>query len=466
MELAPWFELVRPLFEGKRVIVAVQTPAAADATVRQVLKFGATEVLVVAARSSGLGPNPTEAGAMVIEIGATDDGSSLGMIRACQQAIRSLPQWVVEAIDRFDPDPGDPDRAAVVLGDFLTETPTLAGRRFVFHRRPEWIALDDKTGVDALWDRVGIERAPSTVVVATGEAVADVFDRFDQGDGIVVAVDSSDGWTGGAEGTRWVPTVGRTADALRGWERPGRRVRVMPFLEGIPCSIHGVVFDDYVIALRPVEMIVLRTEDQGFFYAGCCSFFDPPDGDREAMRALARRVGAALRDTIGFRGAFTVDGVLSDAGFRPTELNPRNGAGLMTMERTYGQPLHLLIDLIASGHAALWRPADLEAELLAAYDARRGGGTWARTPRGSADVPTEGRVRFTDTGVEPVPEYEPADLVFVSNVSEKGTFLRAVLQQEWVRPGPPVAPLAASFWNWADTTWGLGLGRLTPARPC
>ena len=66
-----------------------------------------------------------------------------------------------------------PTATAVVFGTFLTESPTLVGRPLVAHRRPEWVALEDKTTVDALLDRAGVARAPS-VVVAVAEAAGDV----------------------------------------------------------------------------------------------------------------------------------------------------------------------------------------------------------------------------------------------------------------------------------------------------
>ena len=75
---------------------------------------------------------------------------------------------IVEAVEAFDP-----DRDAVVFGTFLTESPTLVGRPLVAHRRPEWVALEDKTTVDALLDRAGVVRAPS-VTVDVGDAAAAV----------------------------------------------------------------------------------------------------------------------------------------------------------------------------------------------------------------------------------------------------------------------------------------------------
>src|SRR5690606_4075064 len=100
------------------------------------------------------------------------------------------------------------------------------------------------------------------------------------------------------------------------------RVRVMPFLDGIPCSIHGIVFDDAVSVLRPCEMVALRRPGRSdLYYAGMGSTWDPPAAARADMRALCRRVGEHLRRTVGYRGVFTVDGVLTRDGFRPTELN-------------------------------------------------------------------------------------------------------------------------------------------------
>jgi hypothetical protein len=44
------------------------------------------------------------------------------------------------------------------------------------------------------------------------------------------------------------------------------RVRVMPFLEGIPCSIHGIVFAEHVAALQPLEMVTLRSESESGYF--------------------------------------------------------------------------------------------------------------------------------------------------------------------------------------------------------
>src|SRR5690606_41121857 len=107
------------------------------------------------------------------------------------------------------------------------------------------------------------------------------------------------------------------------------RIRVMPFLEGIPCSIHGRVLPTGTAVFRPLELMTLRRPEQArLVYAGANTFWDPPARAREQMRQVARVVAEGLARRVGFRGAFTVDGVLTEEGFLPTELNPRIGAGL------------------------------------------------------------------------------------------------------------------------------------------
>ena len=89
----------------------------------------------------------------------------------------------------------------------------------------------------------------------------------------------------------------------------------MPFLDGVPCSIHGFVLPDGTAALRPVEIAMLRDEaERRFVYGGLGTSWDPPAADREEMRDVVRRVGAHLQAAHGYRGAFGIDGVLTADG--------------------------------------------------------------------------------------------------------------------------------------------------------
>jgi hypothetical protein len=460
MDGSYWTAQLRPLFEGRRVILTNQVIAHATLTVRLVRSLGASEVFVLATGGTGMGEvvGPDEAVSLSLDVRSDD---MLGAIRASNAALRDLPEVALAALRRFDP-----ERNALVIGDFLTESPALDGRPFLAYRRAAWLALDDKTRIDGFWDRAGVVRCPSEVVDVTSSAsLLSAVRRLDRGHGTVWAADASHGWNGGAEGVRWVhdDDVDESRTILG---RVARFVRIMPFLEGVPCSIHGVVFPDHVIALRPAEMVVFRRSDGSFFYAGCATFWDPPDADREEMRAIARRVGEQLRTEVDYRGAFTVDGVMSVEGFRPTELNPRNGAALNMMVRDLAGelPFQILLDALVAGVPGDWRAVELEQMLLGHVDEHRAGGTW-RTLPGALD-PRDDHPLTISTGpdgaisVSEQQDGELADAHVSTGPSAIGGFVRAVFVSERTPKGPSVARRAQAFWAWADHELELGVGPL------
>ncbi len=231
----------------------------------------------------------------------------------------------------------------------------------------------------------------------------------------------------------------------------------MPFLEGVPCSIHGIVLPDGVAVLRPVEMVTLRRGHE-FSYAGCATYWDPEPTVREQMRTVARRAGDRLREEVDFRGTFTVDGVVTSDGFWPTELNPRFGAGIMTMARGARIPLVLVNDLIVAGHD-IGRSADeLEDDIVTHGDARRGGGTW----RGGFDIETE-------LGSEPV-EYRDGAWAWArtggpvdGRVTAGAGFVRCLYDQDSTPIGPSTGPRAVAFWDFAAAEFDIDTAGLTAA---
>ena len=177
-------------------------------------------------------------------------------------------------------------------------TTTVAGRPAYGARRPEWVALEDKTTNDALFARAGVACAPSEVVVATDRGALDAAAaRLDGGAGTVWSGDARDGFNGGGVLVRRVTGPDRATEVAALMAGRCDRVRVAPFLDGIPCSIHGIVTTDGIAVFRPMEMVVLRTADAGFRYAGVASYWDPPAGarERDAGRGPARRSAAARR---------------------------------------------------------------------------------------------------------------------------------------------------------------------------
>lgn len=346
----------------------------------------------------------------------------------------SPPPEVVEGLDRFAPD--------LVLASGIESFDAFAGRPLFGARKPEWVALEDKTVVDALWDDAGVARAPAEVV-AVAEAWA-AHQRLDVGEGTVWSGDVREGWHGGAELVRPVRSAAEAAEAARVLGAACDRVRVAPFLEGLPCSIHGFVTGTGTAALRPVEMVVLRTPT-GFRYAACATTWDPAPADREEMRDVARRLGEHLAERVGYRGGFTVDGVMTRDGFRPTELNPRIGAGLAYLRFALpGMPLLLLhFGLIAGAVDADHR--GVESLVLEAAD---------RVRMRMSHVFFEKHVA-TETVAE-------GDVTFMLGPGSLGGFLR-IFTSTTPPDGSPFAPVAAEALRRADERWGLGLGPLEPA---
>jgi hypothetical protein len=192
--------------------------------------------------------------------------------------------------------------------------------------------------------------------------------------------DTREGFNGGGDYVRWVrpdddpdddpdgdPDGDWSADqaeALAFFVTRCDAVRVMPFLDGVPCSIHGLVLPDGTAAFRPVEISILRdAEARTFRYGGLSTYWQPPATDYDAMRTAARRVGEHLRATYGYRGAFGIDGVLTADGFRPTELNARASAGFNQVTAIDRKLFSLLQDALVLGEDPGVRVPDVEALL-------------------------------------------------------------------------------------------------------
>jgi hypothetical protein len=460
IEDGPDYEaLLRPVFEGRRIILAGGPVAAWTATAATMRRLDAEAVLVVGTMGTGLGPLPPPGDATWVTADVSAPSVS-DAIHATNRLIADPPPVIRSAIEEFDP-----DATALAVGGFLNEAPELVGRPFLSYRRPEWLALEDKTEADAVWDRAQVPRAPSVVVPLERRALTNAASAHDAGHGTVWAADASSGWHGGAEGLRWVRVAADVDDALAAYAGRAHHVRVMPFVEGVPCSIHGIVFDDHVAVVRPVEQVTLRrAADSTFFYAGCATFYDPPPAVRTAMRDSAGRVGAMLREEVAFRGAFTIDGVVGADGFVPTELNPRSGAGLALIQKGIADlPLQLLLEALIGGHRLPYDPRTLEATLLAAADRDRGGGTWHLVRSLGAPVDALAVVGGAPGWRRAEAGEEPSGEVSRSEPSGRGSFVRLTAHATRTATGSPFGPAAAAFWAFADRELGTAVGPLVAA---
>lgn len=448
--------LLRPVYAGRKFIHAGGVAVALAARARALSALGAARPLLLAyARGTGEFPMTDEAAVHVLDVRGDD---MVDQLRKGEATLRQLPLDVRTAIDRWDP-----RQSARVLGGFTTSDVVEVADRACFARRPAaWVALEDKIAIDEFWDAADVVRAPSRVVPLERHALSSAADALDRGMGTVWAADASDGIHGGAVGLRWVRPGDDGRQSLASLAGMAKRLRVMPFLEGIPASIHGIVVGEEVAVFRPVELVVLRREvGDRLFYAGCSNWFDPTVEDRESMRDTARRVGRALRDRVGYRGPFTIDGVLSHDGFLPTELNPRTGAGLGTLIRGIGDlPFHPLCWAATEGVRLDYRLSMLEQVVVEAADVHRAPGGWIVTPTKISEPAVLALVDDDDEYRE-ARKGEAATATLSVGPGPMGGFVQFGLDTTQNMPGASVAPAMARALRFADRRLGTRFGQLT-----
>jgi hypothetical protein len=447
-------------FRDRRVVLAGGPVAGSTARVAGLRALGAERCLVLGV-GRGTGPLPAAADADVVSVDLPPAADVPASIRAEEALFADPPGVYVDALDRFDPE-GD----AIVLAPPFSAVYELCGRAAYGARRPEWVALEDKMVADELLAAAAIPTPPFELVTAEPAALGAAAARLDRGAGTVWAGDAVLGFNGGTAYVRWVVDEEDVAEATAHLGSKCERVRVATFVEGIPCSIHGFVTDDGVAVFRPVELLTLRrARAPRLRFAGANTIWDPPDADRADMRAAAARLGKVLRERVGFRGAFTIDGILSSGGWVANECNPRFGAGLQYARAALpALALDLLHHVVIAGDGGGVCAADVEALVVEAGDRRRWGATWVPVARRwpeSTSLPLCGDARGYRAAAGP----DGADATLAYGPGPMGGFVRCEFVPDRMPIGASVAPRAAAALAFADAHCGAGIGPLTPPVP-
>lgn len=452
-------EHARAFVAGRSVIFGGSNLAGSTGRVRALREVGASRCFVVA-NGVGTGPLPAAADAesIVVEVEAADMMSEM---RAVEALLADPPADVVAALDHFDP-----DHEALVLLASVGTSLAIGDRRAYGARRASWVALEDKTVCDAMFDDAKVARPPSLVVPASREALRGAAAELDRGTGTVWAGDASEGFNGGGHAVRWVRDGDDGRDATAFFAEHCARVRVAPFVAGISCSVHGFVTDDGVAVFRPVELVNLRPPSgDRFQYAGCATFWDPAAPDRDEMRAAARRMGEHLRATVAFRGCFTLDGIMGAAGFVATECNPRPGAGIGYLAPALPEfPFDVVQYLAVAGDANWLRASELETAVLEAGDRVRWGGGWTPVTTRFESTCNELMVRDGD-GFRIASDDEDADATLSVGPGALGGFIRVEFSSSRTPVGPSLGPLVAAAFAYADAAHGTGIGPAAAAEP-
>lgn len=451
--------LIDPILASHRWLICADAAVAARPLLEQLTRLDAPRPLVLAG-PMGTG-DPLEEGLCELIVLGTRGDTIMSGIRAYQRALRNLTAPTRAAIERWDP-----KREALVWG--FEDDLEIEGRPTYGGRPAAWAELENKTTIDALWDDAGITRSPSMVVPAAADSLLEAHDRLDQGSGTVWAADNREGWHGGAEFVRHVSSRATAIEAATALTPHADSVRVMPFLEGIPCSIHGMVFGDRTIAFRPVEQLIFRIPDTDRLrYSGVATWWDPAPEDREYLRRLAKRVGDHLRDRVDYRAAFTVDGVMTSEGFRPTELNARHAVGLALQARGGPDdeplPMNGFSRALIAGEDLDFRPGDLEAFVVATADAHRRLRAMLVVAEDTEETDRL-PVRIVDGRVVAAHDDPPhGELQY--GPSATGGLLVLEVDPTHATTGPSAASVAVSGFRVGARRWGLQVEHLIPADP-
>ncbi len=454
-------QILKDIYGGRRWILTADVLAGCGLFARAAKDLGASAGLCVAGSwGTGSGVDPDFAPDPIVL--GTSGQTTMEAMRNAAAAMQNLSAQQQAQIDAFDP-----DGTAMAIGPPFSDGLPIGGRRLYGGRPESWRRLEDKMIIDALWQELEVPCAPFEIVQAKGQTMLAAAARLNQGLGTVWVGDNRQGWHGGAEYLRWIRTSQDEKDAIAFFEARCDHIRVQPFMEGIPCSIHGLVLEEVTLAFRPCEMLVLRKPDQSkLHYARAATFWDPPEADRQNMRQLARRIGDHLRQRIDYRGFFTLDGVMTAEGFRPTELNPRFGAasGLLLG----GLPqlnLYFLHMAVVEREPVDWKPQILERLILESADNHRSGSAMAMTQRQVDQTHRVTLGRDPQTGhLCEVTQDQPWDAKLMLGPSPTGGYLGMRMNPQVVPKGPSAAPLAVETLMWANQRWDLGLGTLEAAR--
>lgn len=360
--------------------------------------------------------------------------------------------WLSQAADMFDPE----RKAVLILPDPLD--PPAAGTRPRIGRRPAaWRLLEDKTTVDTVWDMLGVQRTRSLVAdianFATDLRAAGAL--IDRGTGVVCSSQSADTPLAGADGVTWWRT-GQPPRLTSPPRQGGVRVRLMPLLEGLPVRLHGLVTGTSVGCFPPLEVVALpRTEHGTFLCAGAVNTL----AEKAALSRRTERIGAALRTQFGYLGAFSADGILTEDGFMPTDLNPRLTSAME------GAPSDLRVLLQAANLLAREGTGpgpDVVHQLSGMIFNRKTEYTlYGAAAMASVSAACSAAVRWNRDHL--ITDHDGnADGNLTLQPSPRGWQLTARLVADRLPPERQLALLAVEVFQYCDRNWGTDFGTLEP----
>jgi hypothetical protein len=389
---------LRAVFSDRSVILAGGVVAGTRQPVDQLRALGAARFLVVSeGAGTGAGPDGPD-----VELLLHDGPIIADMVAGIRQEERTVAQpseATLDGLRRFDPN----GEAIVLLPPFL-DARTLGDRAAFGARRTEWVALEDKTRADELFDAASVPRPPSVVVSADVSSISGAASELDRGAGTVWSGDAREGFNGGGAFVRWVRDHDDAHEAHALLSERCDRVRVASFVAGVPCSIHGFVLDDGVAAFRPVELVSLHAPA-------------PP-------------------------------------------INPRFGAGLGYVDAVLPELAVMLLHYAAIEGRADVAHRELERVVVEAATRTRWG-VLSKSVTQPIDETSTTELADDAGGFRRVGPGDRAAAVLSVGPARTGGHVRLELDAVTTPRGPSIAPLAAAALAFAEQEFALGLGPMS-----
>jgi hypothetical protein len=345
---------------------------------------------------------------------------------------------LAQMVDGFDP----ARRAVLLVTDPLD--PREVGERHLFGaKHPSWSLVEHKSVVDTLWDVMGVDRAESVTLDRPGALLRP---------GALAVTGIVASWQPLGE----APTAGGSGirTALTEIDDGPFRVRVMPHLTGRPCRLHGLTSADRTVVFPPLELLVpQRREGGSFLCAGSAPLSAP---EQAPLTALTRRLGDQLRAFLAYRGGFSVDGILTPDGFRPTDLNTRVTSALESLPATVRVAVH------ACALAARAGLIDLPGPALGRYVAhafRQTGELLIRAPFPDNDRLVREPVRWSGAVLVSAGHAEPHGVLDIGP-GARGAVLNARLRHADLPDGMDLQAVTIAVFEAADRLLGARYGPL------
>lgn len=355
------------------------------------------------------------------------------------------------AIETFDPQ----HRALVIAPDPL-DPPATGGRELLGAKTPAARLLEHKTIIDSLWDIAGVHRVDALVCDLTPR-LPSVMATMDAGSGVVLSCQQRGaGPQAGGEGIWWTQD-GTLPASFPKLDSNDMRIRIMPLLLGLPCRIHGITVGAQITAFPPMELLSLPRAVSGtFLWAGAVPAHTLSGSVRADLDAVAVTVGTWLH-ALGHHGAFAIDGILTDDGYRPTELTTRLTSAFEGADPGQRILLHAANLLARAGHH-LGSPSELaelaEAAVRDRFDVYGASPTAATSGNRS--------LHWISAGPSTTHERQ-ADGTLTLGPSPRGWLLHARLSPSALPRHQPVGLLAPRVFELSDAIFGTAFGELTPS---